>query len=96
MVTKENLLTTREVASQLRVSTSTVRRMARLGRLPALRVGRLWRFAQQDLTVKLHQQKLANKHGKRRRRSGFFDWRSFVTELGFVEPFDRNEIHTRR
>jgi excisionase family DNA binding protein len=93
---KEELLTTHEVAAQLRVSASTVRRMARLGRLPALRVGHLWRFEQQDLTVKLHQQKLANKQGKRRRRSGLFDWRSFVTEVGFVEPFNRNEIHARK
>ena len=96
MVTKENLLTTREVAVRLKVSASTVRRMAREGRLPALRVGKLWRFPLQELVVKLRQRNLASGQNKRKRRSGFFDWRSFVTELGFVEPFSRDEIHTRR
>lgn len=92
---KESLLTTREVAWRLRVSTSTVRRMAREGRLPALRVGRLWRFPLQELTVKLRQRKLEGTRTKRRRRSGFFDWRSFTTEIGFIEPFNRSEIYSR-
>ena len=94
-MTKENLLTTREVAERLKVSGSTVRRMAREGRLPAMRVGKLWRFPLQELVVKLRQRQLASARNKRKRRSGFFDWRSFATDIGFVEPFNRGAIRSR-
>jgi excisionase family DNA binding protein len=94
-VAKENLLTTYEVTERLKVSASTVRRMAREGRLPAMRVGKLWRFPQQELTVKLRQRQLANARNKRKRRSGFFDWRSVATDIGFVEPFNRSNIRGR-
>ncbi len=92
---KETLMTTREVAQRLKVSDSTVRRMARQGRLPAMRVGKLWRFPLQELSVKLRQRTLGKGQGKRRRRSGFFDWRSFTTDIGFIEPFNRSENHSR-
>ena len=94
-MTRENLLTTFEVAERLKVSASTVRRLARQGRLPAVRVGRLWRFYSQELSLTIRQRKLAGTKKKRRRRSGFFDWRSFVTDIGFVEPFNRSEIRGR-
>jgi excisionase family DNA binding protein len=41
---RESLLTTEEVAAFLNVSPATVRRLARIGELPALRVGRQLRF----------------------------------------------------
>ena len=94
-MTREKLLTTQEAAQQLKVSASTVRRMARQGRLPGMRVGKLWRFSQSELTLKLRQQKLAGKKKKRRRRGGFVDWRSVATDIGFVEPFNRHEIRGR-
>ena len=42
---KEEVLTAGDVASLLRVSEKTVKRMAGDGRLPAQRVGRAWRFS---------------------------------------------------
>ena len=88
-------MTTHEVALRLKVSDSTVRRMARQGRLPAMRVGKLWRFPLQELSVKLRQRKLGAARAKRRRRSGFFDWRNFTTDIGFIEPFNRSENYSR-
>jgi excisionase family DNA binding protein len=38
------LLTVEDMAGLLQVSTETVRRKARTGEVPAVRVGRLWRF----------------------------------------------------
>jgi len=42
-------LTAAEVASTMRVSTMTVYRLIRAGSLPALRVGRSFRVAEEDL-----------------------------------------------
>lgn len=45
MTTLDVYLTVNEVAEALRVSAETVRRMARRGELPAMRLGpRMWRF----------------------------------------------------
>lgn len=43
------LLTTTEVAERFRVSKTTVIRWAMDGTLPAIRVGRDWRFRRQDV-----------------------------------------------
>ncbi len=40
----ERLLTIREVAGYLHFPPETVRAMARDGRIPAIKAGRLWRF----------------------------------------------------
>lgn len=56
---KTEYLTTEEVAGLLKLSTSTVQKMAREGRLTALKVGRLWRFPPQSPTVHLYKQKQA-------------------------------------
>jgi excisionase family DNA binding protein len=47
-VPREGFLTPEEVAAQLRVSASVVRRLVRRGELPALRVGRAWRVEADD------------------------------------------------
>ncbi len=47
------LLTAREVQQILQVDRSTVYRMAEDGRLPAIRVGRSWRFASTDIAALL-------------------------------------------
>lgn len=41
----DEVLTADDVASLLRVSSKTVKRMAGDGRIPAQRVGRAWRFS---------------------------------------------------
>lgn len=42
-------LTTREVQACLRVTPRTIYRLIESGELPAVRVGRRWRFRQRDL-----------------------------------------------
>ena len=42
--TFEPLLDTEEAAKLLRIHPKTLRRSARLGEIPATRIGRLWRF----------------------------------------------------
>jgi excisionase family DNA binding protein len=44
------LLTTREVAARLRLNVEVVRRKLRRGEIPAVKVGRLWRIDDAQLT----------------------------------------------
>lgn len=46
----EPLLTSDEAASRLRIHAKTVIRMARRDEVPAVRIGKLWRFRESDLT----------------------------------------------
>jgi PTS system nitrogen regulatory IIA component len=48
-MSQEQLMNIKEVARYLRVKDSTVYTWAQEGRLPALRLGRLWRFRRADL-----------------------------------------------
>lgn len=50
-----NLLTTRDVQSLIKVDRSTIYRMAEDGRLPAIKVGRQWRFPEDRLHEWLHR-----------------------------------------
>jgi excisionase family DNA binding protein len=43
-LTRDEVMTAREVAELLRIPTSTVYELARRGVLPASRLGRTWRF----------------------------------------------------
>lgn len=43
------VLTTKEVAEYLRMSADTVKRLARQGRLPGVKLGHTWRFRKADL-----------------------------------------------
>jgi len=43
--TKEEFLTIDEVAKRLKVARSTVYRMAKEGKIPATKIGRVWRFS---------------------------------------------------
>jgi excisionase family DNA binding protein len=38
-----------EVAAELRVTPKTVRKLAKSGQLPAIKIGREWRFRQADV-----------------------------------------------
>lgn len=49
----DDLLTTREVAEAIRVSTMTVYRLIKSGELPAIRVGRHLRIRRRDLLAYL-------------------------------------------
>jgi excisionase family DNA binding protein len=43
------MMTVRDVARYLRVHDITIYRMVNSGRLPAVRVGRVWRFRREDI-----------------------------------------------
>ncbi len=49
-------LTPQEVSDLLRISTQTVRRWIKEGRLPAYKVGRAWRIKEGDLNRWLNEQ----------------------------------------
>ena len=48
-LTRDEVMTAREVADLLRMPTSTVHELARRGVLPARRLGRTWRFLRPEL-----------------------------------------------
>jgi excisionase family DNA binding protein len=50
------LMTIEQVAQFLQLQPETVRTMARQGRIPALRVGRLWRFDRKQIELWLTDQ----------------------------------------
>ncbi|MEZ4870333.1 MAG: PocR ligand-binding domain-containing protein [Caldilineaceae bacterium] len=54
-----DLLTTRQVQEILKVDRTTIYRMVDSGQLPAVRVGKQWRFAQSDLDQLLNAAKIA-------------------------------------
>ena len=60
MTTNDNrfqpFLTTEEVLSYLRITPRTIYRLIRSGELPALRIGRQWRFCRTDLDAWLARQ----------------------------------------
>lgn len=52
--TDHEILTVMDVAQFLRVPKSTVYKLARLGELPASKIGKHWRFLRRDLNVWMH------------------------------------------
>jgi excisionase family DNA binding protein len=49
-------LTTEDVLAYLRVTHRTIYRLARSGELPAVRIGRQWRFRRSDLDTWIDRQ----------------------------------------
>ncbi len=49
------ILTVLEVARFLRVPKSTVYKLARLGELPASKIGKHWRFLRRDIQAWMHE-----------------------------------------
>ncbi len=58
-MSRETLMDIKEVASYLRVKDSTVYTWAQEGKLPAFRLGRLWRFRRADLDAWLENKRNA-------------------------------------
>lgn len=56
-MSRETLMDIKEVASYLRVKDSTVYTWAQEGKLPAFRLGRLWRFRRADLDAWLENKR---------------------------------------
>jgi excisionase family DNA binding protein len=61
---KDGFLTTEEVLDYLQVNLRTVYRLIKAGRIPAVRVGRQWRFRKQDIDAWLESQR--TRSGRRR------------------------------
>ena len=55
---EDTFLTTEEVLDYLQVNLRTVYRLIKAGRIPAVRVGRQWRFRKRDLDAWLEAQRL--------------------------------------
>jgi len=53
----DRLLTLKQVAEYLGVSTITVRRLAKSGELPGFKVGKDWRFQRNDILSYVEKQK---------------------------------------
>ena len=56
----ESFLTTEEVLEYLQVNLRTVYRLIKAGRIPAVRVGRQWRFRKRDIDAWLESQRPRN------------------------------------
>ena len=53
----ETFLTTEEVLGYLQVNLRTVYRLIKAGKIPAVRVGRQWRFRKRDIDAWLNSQR---------------------------------------
>lgn len=65
-MTDETFLTTEEVLDYLQVNLRTIYRLIKAGKIPAVRIGRQWRFRRKDLDVWLR--KVRSKDTKKHRR----------------------------
>jgi excisionase family DNA binding protein len=65
---KPALLDSHEAAILLKISPATLQRLARAGRIPALKIGKLWRFRKADLDAWLDSQLILLNHPCRERR----------------------------
>ena len=58
----DHFLTTEEVLAYLQVNLRTVYRLIKAGRIPAVRVGRQWRFRKRDIDIWLEQNQIGRAH----------------------------------
>lgn len=94
-------ITTAEVAALLKISPSTAQRMAREGRISALKIGKLWRFPAQSPGILLYkQEQKSQRHGKTPaaekdapQKSGLKAFVRLAADVGFVEPFQREALY---
>jgi excisionase family DNA binding protein len=98
-------ITTVEVARLLKISISTVTRMAREGRLTAIKVGKLWRFPAQSPGILLYKQEQQAQRKARaatggedgeKLRNGLHEFHKAAAELHVIEPFDRDQLYGNR
>ena len=90
--------TTAEVAKLLKISTSTVQKMAREGRLSAIKVGKLWRFPAQSPEIMLYKQEQKTRRRENAQaakdttvnsRNGLKEFLKLAVSIGITESFDR-------
>lgn len=86
-------ITTAEVARLLKISASTAQRMAREGRISALKVGKLWRFPAQSPGILLYKQqqqrlrpaKADAAESDAPQRNGLKAFLKLAADVGFIE-----------
>jgi len=100
---QSDYITTAEVAKLLKISSSTAQRMAREGRISALKVGKLWRFPAQSPGILLYkeQQRITrHKPSDAARdadpRNGLKGFLKLAADVGFIESFDRDKLYGGR
>lgn len=60
----ETLLTLQQVAQRLQISETTLYKLARRGKIPAIKVGNQWRFKIEDIDKWIESQKVSEKKRK--------------------------------
>ncbi len=97
----DGYLTTTDVAKLLKLSGGTVQKMAREGRISALKVGRLWRFPPQSPGILLYKQE--QKQTRKRMsasesektaapRNGLKEFVKLATDIGLLEAHEREQV----
>lgn len=88
----DEVLTSKEVAEYLRTTPDTIKRMARAGRLPGLKLGRVWRFRRADIdelfTESVVDRELAEEAQRRLAEATddeFVDWDDLKAEAAELE-----------
>ena len=69
MVDEHDVVTAKEAAAYLRIARATLYRLAAKGQIPAVKVGRVWRFSRQLLDEWLEARMRANLEGSSQGRS---------------------------
>ncbi len=59
----ENIITAKEVGEYLKLSESTVYKLASSGEIPGFKVGDSWRFDMEDIEKMIRQSKEKTQHG---------------------------------
>ncbi len=62
----ERLYTIEQIAEKLQISETTLYKLARSGRIPAIKIGNQWRFKMDDIDKWLESQKVTQKRKKTR------------------------------
>jgi excisionase family DNA binding protein len=83
-------LTTAEIAAELKISVSNATRMARDGRLVAIKVGKLWRFPKQSTEIlyakqaqEMRRKQMDDaKSGKTKARNGLKEFLKLAADIG--------------
>lgn len=63
----DEILTLKEISKYLRLSPDTVYKMAQEDKIPALKIGKKWRFRKERIDKWLKEQEGRNKRGRQRR-----------------------------
>lgn len=63
----DEILTLKEISKYLRLSPDTVYKMAHEDKIPALKIGKKWRFRKERIDKWLREQEGRNKRGRQKR-----------------------------